>query len=144
MLLISHRGNLLGRKPDRENTISYINEALDKGFNVEVDVWQIGNKLFLGHDNIQESVDIKFLQDSRLWVHCKTIKTLETCVNNEIHCFFHEIDDVALTSKQYLWVYPSMPIGKYGNRSILVMLSYTNKIPKCLGICSDFVELYKK
>ena len=39
MYLISHRGNLEGPKAEYENSISYIENAISKGFEVEVDVW---------------------------------------------------------------------------------------------------------
>ena len=32
MILIAHRGNINGPNPERENTVSYIQEALDKGY----------------------------------------------------------------------------------------------------------------
>ena len=38
MLFISHRGNLHGPNPVLENTISYIDKALQDGFACEVDV----------------------------------------------------------------------------------------------------------
>ena len=34
MILISHRGNLTGKNPERENHPDYIKEALDLGFDV--------------------------------------------------------------------------------------------------------------
>ena len=47
MRYISHRGNLTGRDPFRENTVEYIQEALDKGFDVEIDVRCVDGKLYL-------------------------------------------------------------------------------------------------
>ena len=38
MKLISHRGNLTEINPERENTEPYIDEAISKGYDVEVDV----------------------------------------------------------------------------------------------------------
>ena len=37
MKLISHRGNIDGPQPDRENSPNYINEAIEAGYNVEID-----------------------------------------------------------------------------------------------------------
>ena len=51
MKLIAHRGNLHGPNPDKENSTDYINEAIESGYNVEIDVWFINNKWYLGHDN---------------------------------------------------------------------------------------------
>ena len=39
MRLISHRGNLTGKYPLMENTPAYIREAVDAGYEVEIDVW---------------------------------------------------------------------------------------------------------
>ena len=50
MYLISHRGNLNGIQKDKENEPEYIISAIDKGFDVEVDVRFENNKFFLGHD----------------------------------------------------------------------------------------------
>ena len=57
MVLISHRGNLTGSNPERENSQTYIQEALNKGFNVEVDVWVVNNQIYLGHDAPQYLID---------------------------------------------------------------------------------------
>lgn len=46
MLFISHRGNLDGLNPKRENTKDYIQEAIDKGFQVEVDIRSKNGSLF--------------------------------------------------------------------------------------------------
>ena len=56
MLLISHRGNLNGIQKKRENSPTYINEALSKGYDVEVDVRFTDDKFFLGHDTNQYKV----------------------------------------------------------------------------------------
>ena len=41
---ISHRGNLNGEEPEYENTTDYINNALSKGFECEIDVWFVKNE----------------------------------------------------------------------------------------------------
>ncbi len=50
MILISHRGNIDGVNIERENTISYIQEAINLGYDVEIDVWYKDDNLYLGHD----------------------------------------------------------------------------------------------
>ena len=50
MILISHRGNILGRKKQLENNPNYIDNALKLGYDVEVDVWSIDKQFYLGHD----------------------------------------------------------------------------------------------
>jgi hypothetical protein len=51
MKLIAHRGNINGSNPEKENHPDYINEAIKLGHNVEIDVWFINNKFYLGHDD---------------------------------------------------------------------------------------------
>ena len=44
MILISHRGNIDGKNPEKENTVAYITEALDKGYHCEIDVCKFDGK----------------------------------------------------------------------------------------------------
>ena len=39
MILISHRGNIDGPNEVRENSPYYIMEALEAGYDVEIDLW---------------------------------------------------------------------------------------------------------
>ena len=50
MILISHRGNVDGPNPEKENHPSYIDMTIKAGYNVEIDVWYIDNNWYLGHD----------------------------------------------------------------------------------------------
>ena len=140
MILISHRGNLTGRKPDRENTMEYITEALDAGFHVEVDVWQIGWFLYLGHDKPNEKVSLAFLVQDGIIVHCKNEKALKTCLKANIHCFFHDKDACTLTSKGYIWTYP----GSYITEKSIALFPelYNYNYNKCAGICSDRIKMF--
>jgi len=143
MRLISHRGNIAGRIPERENTKLYIIEALVQGYDVEVDVWYVGGELYLGHNSIQEEIDIPFLQNDKIWVHAKSIAALEACLRNDIHCFYHNEDDCVLTSQNYIWVYPGKKLGKIKNRSIAVLPEYIDGEYDCYGVCSDYPLSYK-
>lgn len=149
MRLISHRGNLNGKIPEKENSIEYIKEALSKGFDVEIDLWYVDNKWFLGHDIPQYEVDFHWIDEwsYRLWVHCKNIESVEFLVEyeneySEINWFWHQEDTLTLTSFGYVWAYPGkQPIKK----SIAVLPElYSDDLSKCVGICSDFIENYKK
>ena len=136
MILISHRGNLNG-KTDRENQPEYINEALDQGFDVEVDVWCFGDGgYWLGHDEPQYLVKKDFLKRDGLWCHAKNIEGLYSMLKDEIHCFFHQEDDVTLTSEGYLWTYPGKQLT---DKSICVMPKKVDKSIDCYGVCTDFV-----
>ena len=143
MILISHRGNTNGPKPELENNPKYIKESLTNGFHVEVDVWKLEDKLYLGHDSPEYLVDLKFLDNNMLWCHCKNIEALEFLLNKDVRCFFHDSDDTTLTHDGYMWTYPGKLLTK---RSICVMPEKDNwNIPEYVaGVCSDYIELLKK
>ncbi len=141
MILISHRGNLEGKKGNLENHPDYIEEAKKKGFDVEIDVWFIKNNFFLGHDEPQFKVDSKFLEDHKLWCHSKNSDALRELSKLNCHYFWHNTDDYTITSKGFIWIYPGKPILKNG---ICVMPEkIINMNIDCKGICSDFIESYK-
>jgi hypothetical protein len=140
MILIAHRGNTNGPNPDRENSPDYITEALDKGYNVEVDVWHDGDNFWLGHDKPTYVVDESFLTNSMLWCHAKEYSSLQKMTENpSIHCFWHQTDDYTITSKGHIWAYPGQHTGK---NTICVMpeVSRMSHPNECLGVCSDFVK----
>ena len=140
MFLISHRGNLNGTQKERENSPSYINEALDRGFDVEVDVRFKNNKFFLGHDIDQYEINTEFLENEKIWCHAKTTDALIALEKTNAHYFWHQEDDYTITSKGYIWTYPGK---KLFSKSICVLPEKFNyeKI-KCKGICSDYIEKY--
>ena len=142
MILISHRGNLNG-KSNKENKPGYIHKALWQGFDVEIDVWYIDDEFWLGHDIPQYKIEENFLENPRLWCHAKNIDTLYKMTSNSlIHCFWHQDDDVTLTSRGYLWTYPGKQLTK---KSICVLPEFEDKKSKVIlpknvaGICSDFI-----
>jgi hypothetical protein len=140
MILISHRGNLNGRIPDKENSPSYIESAIQKGFDVEIDVWYSNGNWFLGHDEPQYPININFLKNSKLWCHAKNIDALKHMLKNNIHCFWHQEDEHTLTSNGWIWAYPG---SKLTEISIAVMPK--NKITEnCAGVCCDYIQEYKK
>lgn len=143
MRLISHRGNINGPNSDRENSPDYILEAIFSGYDVEIDVWFDNNAFILGHDSPQYEVSKEFLIQKDLWIHCKNINVLSKLIKySECNCFFHDSDDVVLTSKNYLWTYPGRQL--YDNSiCVLPELSEQCNISNVAGVCSDFIEGYK-
>jgi len=144
---ISHRGNLTGPEPEKENRISTIEYVLSKGFDCEIDIRYIDNKFYLGHDDIQEEVSIKWLNQRGLWIHCKNIEAVEwfnelESIGSDFNYFWHQEDDVTLTSMNFIWAYPGkQPIRK----SIAVMPELNNDdVSECKGICSDIIKNYNK
>jgi len=143
MILIAHRGNLHGPLPERENQPKYIKEALALGFAVEIDVWLVKNKWWLGHDQPQYKTSLKFLKTKGLWCHAKNVQALAKLLTSGIHCFWHENDERVLTSKGFIWTYPGKELSK---NSIAVMPeTVTNwQLKNCAGICSDQLKQYEK
>jgi hypothetical protein len=145
-VIISHRGNINGRNPLLENNPGYIDEAIFEGFDVEVDVWiDHMSKIFLGHDEPQYEIDVFWLEErkNKLWIHCKNIDAVVFFNNiKDFHYFWHQNDDVTLTSKSYIWAYPGkQPI----QNSIAVMPEiFEDNTSSCLGVCTDFPIRYKK
>jgi hypothetical protein len=140
---ISHRGNLNGPEKHLENTVPYIDIALKKGFDVEIDIWLVDNQLYLGHDKPENVINIEYLSNDNLWCHCKNIEAFELLLSHKIHCFYHTTEDVILTSRGYVWTYPNKLLI---NNSICVLpeiVSVSQNLFKCSGICSDYVEKYK-
>jgi len=148
MKLISHRGNINGPNPEKENDPLYIDEAINKGFDVEIDIWVVDNNLYLGHDKPQYIIDIEWIRYriSELWIHCKNIDALLYFQNHEevgkyCHYFWHQNDDITLTSFNIIWAFPGkQPIMN----SIAVMPElFNDDLTKSSGICSDFVNNHK-
>tara|TARA_B100001250_G_C19479538_1_gene648094 strand:- start:157 stop:600 length:444 start_codon:yes stop_codon:yes gene_type:complete len=141
MFLISHRGNLYGKQPDKENDPVYIKKALKKGFDVEIDVW-FDNGWYLGHDGPTYPIEFEYLKNEHFWCHAKNLEALEGMISHSnIHCFWHQEDDLTLTSRNIFWVYPGKPLNE---NSISVLPELNKENPKkVLGICSDFIEKYK-
>jgi len=141
MILISHRGNIDGKILEKENHPNYIDATLGFGYDVEVDVWYIDGKIMLGHDNPQYEVNLRWFTDriNKLWVHCKNMESLiyfRDC-GYDINYFWHQTDDVIITSKGFLWVHP----GKQPIKNSIAVLPelYNDDTKECIGVCSDFI-----
>lgn len=141
MLLISHRGNLNGPNPQRENSPSYILEA-SQYFDVEIDVW-FNDGFYLGHDKPTYLIDRDFLINHKFWCHAKNIEALvEMLKVPSIHCFWHQSDDVVLTSRQYIWTYPGKEIASARAIAVVPEAVEDWDISQAIGVCSDYVIDY--
>ena len=76
MIFIAHRGNINGRESGLENGDKYCQEAIDKGFNVEIDVHWYEGIFWTGHDRPQYRVNTEFLKKKEVWCHAKDIEAL--------------------------------------------------------------------
>ena len=142
-ILISHRGNLTGKKPERENTPDYINAALAQDYKCEVDVFGYQNKLYLGHDNAQIETTINYLQQDGIIAHAKNLDALAIMLQANIHCFYHHNDDYTLTSRNWIWAFPGLP-GTLVYPCIAVLPeNYATDVTNFDGVCSDFIAQYR-
>ena len=147
MRYIAHRGNMTGPSA-LENHPDHIREALQAGFDVEVDVWLIDGDIWFGHNEPQYPAHITVL-NNRYWLHCKNIEALRFFGGieiNEANVFWHESDDYTLTNKRFIWT----NIGKdLTGRSIMVMPEITDSTLEntldvdCAGICGDWIQKIK-
>lgn len=146
MMLISHRGNLDGPMESWENEPTYIDLAISKGYDVEIDVWYVDGILYLGHDKPQYGVDFRWFRDriSKIWIHCKNIEALLYFKDSgyNMNYFWHQEDDVTITSLGFFWTYPGK---KLTSNSIAVMpeTKQFDDISISYGVCSDFIKKYK-
>jgi hypothetical protein len=150
MRYIAHRGNTIGKFESWENEPTYIDKAINEGFDVEVDVWFLhmekhGGMLFLGHDEPLYGVNLEWFSDriDHLWVHCKNIDAINyfrEC-QHKFNYFWHQNDDITLTSNGDIWAYP----GKQPIKNSIAVMPELNDddVSSCSGICSDYIRRYK-
>lgn len=158
MKLIAHRGNITGPDPLRENSLEYIDAAIELGYDVEIDIRHdpVEQKFYLGHDDPQYQVSMLwiFLRKDKLWIHTKDSSSLEVLSTSEVdfNYFWHETDKHTLTSKGFIWSYPGQP---HSSNSVIVMPENSD-ITKfresdevdmsnydCYAVCSDYVGKIK-
>ena len=134
MILISHRGNFDGKDEELENSPEYVLEALDYGYDVEVDVRYIDGHYYLGHDKPEYMGEIVLndLYKDVLWCHAKDGPTLRQLMKDGFHCFFNDMDVYTLTSKGFIWHYDG-----FESRYVL------DKNGKLIGYCNDNVSVLK-
>lgn len=159
MKFISHRGNLNGPNSCHENSIEAIENALSLGYDCEIDVIgdpeddMVDTYLYLGHDERQEKIDLSFLINKNLWIHCKNFDALrilhEFISVKKLNYFYHDKDRYTLTSCGDVWCYPGQPVPTNG---VIVL---PEKGPESLrfegdnlnyisGICSDYIHFYRE
>lgn len=145
MKIISHRGNIRGCVVDKENRPSYIDCALQLGYDVEIDVRYINNEFWLGHDIPQYKINLSWMENRKnnLWYHCKDLESailLSKIGNYKYFC--HSNDNYVLTSTGHIWVHDLN--SKIDEKCIIPLLDL-NTINKFrhltpFAVCSDFVK----
>jgi hypothetical protein len=142
-LLIAHRGNLSGPNKNYENKPDYIVEAINKGYDAEIDLRfdEKSEQFYLGHDSNQYKISYEWLlkYSDNIWVHCKDFKALEmlNTIKSPLNYFWHEDDKFTLTSKGFIWTYPKNITGE---NSVIVSLGADRPRGDYFAICSDYVH----
>lgn len=151
MIYYSHRGNLNGANSQEENNPSYIQNAIESGYHVEIDLNSSTTELFLGHDYPQYKINSKWIDEraEKLLIHIKSYEMLKFVVKNypHWHYFCHSSDRFTTTSKGIIWLHEiSYPLP--GENAIIPLISkdlvdsWDNR--NVYGICSDYIEYSKQ
>ena len=146
MKIISHRGNVKGSIPDKENRPSYIDCAIGNGYDVEIDIRSIDDELWLGHDEPQYKIEHKWLQKRRknLWIHCKNLQAAKECW--EYQAFCHSSDPYVYTSTGKIWLHDLFnPSMKIDDDVIIPLIEeadlYLLHNVRSYGVCTDYPSL---
>lgn len=141
MKIISHRGNLRGISK-YENHPSTILNALEQKFSVEIDLWQVKNFFYFGHDKPQYKVNIEEWDKKSIYFHLKSPCSYRF---KNADSFFIHSDRWAYTRKGFIWCNFNELAGE---KSILTSpelvhskmnrLKYFSKNSLAFGICTDF------
>jgi hypothetical protein len=145
--IIAHRANIGGPNQTTENTKEQILRAIAAGYECEIDIWSISDKLYLGHDKPGEEVSDSFLALHRdsLWCHAKNEEAIFRLASDKyLNLFWHNTDGFTITSKGYIWCLPSKKVYVKG----INLLPETTGLSKedltmVLGVCTDYPEKYK-
>jgi hypothetical protein len=145
MILISHRANLNGPDGKRDNNPKCVKEVLKMGLDCEIDVWYNRGKIWLGHGFAKHEVDESFLTQKGLWCNAKNYEAIVILKKLNTNFFYHKDDSFSVTSKGNIWCYPSYHVYLDGVNTLPEINNLPeNELKKCFGICTDFVEKYKK
>jgi hypothetical protein len=145
MILLSHRGNLVGRNQTFENHPNYISAAIRKGFQCEIDIWSINDMLYSGHDGPRYAISKSWLfaRKRKLYIHAKNVDALKFVHDCGFACFWQDKDDFAIVNngtimchskilhkvpdmEQFIAVLPDMKRYFYDRHNT--------------GICSDHIQ----
>jgi hypothetical protein len=147
--LIAHRGNLDGPIPEKENSPEYIDFAIERGYDVEIDLRLKDGEFYLGHDEPQYLVDADWIAERLdfLWVHIKDFAALREVTESSLlgsdymNYFCHEGDKYTLTSRGFIWAHDwSNPLNNWCIVPLLDKKSvadYTQT--EFFGVCSDYI-----
>lgn len=162
--IIAHRGNIDGPHPELENAPGYLEDAVNHGFDIEVDVRILSDgynapvpsnpdwldyDLFLGHDRpiwrMQQPGIARFIEKygGVCWFHAKDPFTFRQFRLHPLRprVFFHDRDLItAVSNSDYLWGLPEAG----GIHDLIVMNADAVRFPEnglVAGLCTDWAYL---
>ena len=145
MRLISHRGNLSGPNPENENTLLHIQRAIDRGYDVEIDVRLLDGQLYLGHDSPDYPVELSWLLERKdhLWIHAKNFKAMDFLLPHDFRVFYHSVEKhVVIGNTKTAW---SCDLMEATEKSVVPMIGlddvekYKGLAAGFYGVCSDYI-----
>lgn len=144
MILIAHRGNTSGPKPELENTMPYLLAAISQGFQVELDVWAFAGDFYLGHDSPITPVTLSDLRHigSNGWFHAKNLEALQL-LKSQFNAFFHDQDQMTLTSTGIIWSHKGIE-NPNGIVCMPNLITETHLLKNALGVCHDHLITIKE
>lgn len=144
MIKISHRGNLNGPIKDQENNPKQIIKVIEKGYDCEIDVWYVSGEVVLAHslkEDVNYRVNDDFLKKKGLWCHAKNLEAINYLKKLNVNFFWHEDDEITITSKNWIWCHPKIKYSSKMSNSIICLPEiYKKKINLYDGFCSDYIE----
>lgn len=160
MRIISHRGNINGPVAATENSFAAIEKALDIGFDVEIDLWYLAGKFWLGHDQPERSLSIDNLdswsQKGDIYVHCKNIWAAQFFIEDygfkfrPVFPFMHDNDQAVFLRNEKLWVHPNAvhSVDPFLSKRCIAVLPNVRTakydfevdltLEKWYGVCTDY------
>lgn len=144
-IFISHRGNLDGVNPARENSPDYIDECIASGYDCEIDLRIKDGVPHLGHDMPDHPISAVWIYKrmDRLWIHSKEYDALvwlmDYCPNATYFC--HEGDRYTLVSNGFIWSHDLS--NRMTDRCVIPLLSKESvEAYDQIGfgaVCSDYI-----
>jgi hypothetical protein len=137
-IVISHLGNISGRNPERENTLSYIREALDAGWHVCVRVRYANDAFMLPHASGWSIAPPAMLSKQRIWCYTDDAESMDALCGINAHAFFLTENMPTLTTAQFVW---TLPPHRLATRSIAAFPELTDaawlESAEPAGVCSN-------
>lgn len=137
-IVISHLGNINGRQEERENTLSYIREALDAGWHVCVHVRYCNGSFLLPHATGWAAAPPALLSKQRVWCYTDDADSMDALCGVNAHAFFASDSLPTLTTAQFVWTPPPHPLAV---RSIAAFPELTDDswllAAEPAGVCSN-------